>query len=210
MFEECAEPHNLFSTTTEWLAHMQWEHTLQWHCNARGHSLQTFGKEQDFENHMRTSHAGTFSESQLPILRRRSAQPAPETFLTCPLCSYVPAESSTESNHGKASRDLPNHLAAHLQSIALVSLPWRDDLEEVASSNRTSAPGARDSNSGIQDERSVSSFESVPLNINDDTESLDGEARETDKRLREHEWAFMMLPPYEGHGTDPILINFVS
>jgi ribosome biogenesis protein Nip4 len=201
----------MFSTTADWLTHMQWEHTLQWRCNARGHPPQTFGREQDFEDHMRISHAGTFSEPQLPLLKRRSAQPAPETFFSCPLCGYLPSECSEELGSGKKSEDLPNHVAAHLQDIALVSLPWRGDLEEIASSNTTSAPRARDSVLGLHDERSLSSFEDTPPELTDDTEPInEAQVGTPDRGLGEHEWAFIMLPHYEGHTTDPILVPFMS
>ncbi len=201
----------MFSTTADWLTHMQWEHTLQWRCNARGHPPQTFGREQDFEDHMRLSHAGTFSEPQLPLLKRRSAQPAPETFFSCPLCGYLPSECSEELGNGKKSEDLPNHVAAHLQDIALVSLPWRRDLEEIASSNTTSAPRARGSVLGLQDERSLSSFEDTPPELTDDTEPInEAQVGTPDRGFREHEWAFIMFPHYEGHMTDPILIPFMS
>lgn len=201
----------MFSTTADWLTHMQWEHTLQWRCNARGHPPQTFGREQDFEDHMRLSHAGTFSEPQLPLLKRRSAQPAPETFFSCPLCGYLPSECSEELGNGKKSEDLPNHVAAHLQDIALVSLPWRRDLEEIASSNTTSAPRARGSVLGLQDERSLSSFEDTPPELTDDIEPInEAQVGTPDRGFREHEWAFIMFPHYEGHMTDPILIPFMS
>jgi len=210
MFEECSEPHKIFSTTADWLTHMQWEHTLQWRCNARGHPPQTFRREQDFEDHMRLSHAGTFSEPQLPLLKRRSAQPAPETFFSCPLCGYLPSECSEELGNGKKSEDLPNHVAAHLQDIALVSLPWRGDLEEIVSSNTTSAPRARDSVLDLQDERPLSSFEDTPQELTDDTEPInEAQVGTPDRGFREHEWAFIMLPHYEGHRTDPILVPFM-
>jgi len=210
MFEECSEPHKMFSTTADWLNHMQWEHTLQWRCNARGHPPQTFRREQDFEDHMRLSHAGTFSEPQLPLLKRRSAQPAPETFFSCPLCGYLPSECSEELGNGKKSEDLPNHIAAHLQDIALVSLPWRGDLEEIVSSNTTSAPRARGSVLDLQDERPLSSFEDTPQELTDDTEPInEAQVGTPDRGFREHEWAFIMLPHYEGHRTDPILVPFM-
>lgn len=201
----------MFSTTADWLTHMQWEHTLQWRCNARGHPPQTFGGEQEFEDHMRLSHAGTFSESQLPVLKRRGAQPASETFFSCPLCGYLPSECSEELGNGKKSEDLPDHVAAHLQDIALVSLPWRGDLEGNASSNTTSPPRAIGSVLGLQDQRSLSSFEDTPPEITDDTEPInEAQVGKPDRGLREHEWAFIMLPHYEGHMTDPILIPFMS
>jgi len=160
---------------------------------------------------MRISHAGTFSEPQLPLLKRRSAQPAPETFFSCPLCGYLPSECSEELGSGKKSEDLPNHVAAHLQDIALVSLPWRGDLEEIASSNTTSAPRARDSVLGLHDERSLSSFEDTPPELTDDTEPInEAQVGTPDRGLGEHEWAFIMLPHYEGHTTDPILVPFMS
>ena len=211
MFEECAEPRRLFSTTADWLSHMQREHTLQWRCNAPGHLPQVFGKEQDFEDHMWSSHAGTFTESQLPVLKRRSIQPAAQTFLSCPLCSYLPSESLSPNVSGVSSEDLSTHVAAHLQSIALVSLPWREDLDEDASSNRTSAPGARDSILDLKDNISVLSFDDTPHNTTSDTEIDDvGRSEGSDERKsRNHEWEFIVLPPYEGHTADPILKGFV-
>ena len=211
MFEECAEPYTLFATTDAWLSHMQWEHTLQWRCNAPGHPPQYFAKEQDFDDHLRSSHAGTFTESQLPLLKRRSAQPAPKTFLSCPLCGHPPAESPDGIISGTCLEELPNHIAAHLQSIAVMSLPWREDLEEVASSNRTSAPRARDSVPDEEDRNSSMTFDESPHIITDETYvSNDETISKSDRVSRDSEWGFIILPPYDGHTTDPILRALVS
>ena len=211
MFEECTEPYTLFATTDAWLSHMQWEHTLQWRCNAPSHPPQYFAKEQDFDDHLRSSHAGTFTESQLPLLKRRSAQPAPKTFLSCPLCGHPPAESPDGITSGTCLEELPNHIAAHLQSIAVMSLPWREDLEEVASSNRTSAPRARDSVPDEEDRDSSMTFDESPHIITDETYvSNDETISKSDRVSRDSEWGFIILPPYDGHTTDPILRAFVS
>ena len=211
LFEECTEPHTLFATTEAWLSHMQLEHTIQWRCNAPGHPPQSFGKERDLDDHIRSSHAGTFTESQLPLLKRRSAQPAPETFVSCPLCGYPPAESPNRQNSGKYLEDLPNHIAVHLQSIAVMSLPWRDDFEEVVSSNRTSAPKARDSIPDLEDQLSDLSFDKSPRIVTDGSYVLNEETGiEQDSGSRDDEWGFIALPPYEGHTTDSVLRTFIS
>ena len=211
MFEECTEPYNLFATTDAWLSHMQWEHTIQWRCNAPGHPPRSFGKEQDFDDHLRSSHTGTFTESQLPLLKRRSAQPASQTFLSCPLCGCSSAQSSDGKVSGTCLEDLSSHVAAHLQSIAVMSLPWREDLEEVVSSNRTSAPRARDSILDNEDQISAMTFDESPRDFTDATYVFNDETGlKTDVASRDYEWGFIILPTYEGHTTDPVLRTFVS
>ena len=156
---------------------------------------------------MRSSHAGTFTESQLPFLKRRSAYPAAQLFISCPLCNYQAPELSSAEPGGSSLEDLSNHIAAHLQSIAIISLPWRDDLDENASSNRTSVPKARDSSFDLEDNQSALSFDDTPHNFNEIND--DGNRENSGMESRDDEWDFVVRPFYEGPMTDPILRRFV-
>jgi hypothetical protein len=86
MFEDCKQEHQLFNSTDDWFNHMRWQHTLEWSCQAPGHEDRIFHAQPDFEQHMRSHHAGSFTEFQLPTLISKSAKPSSSTFHVCPLC----------------------------------------------------------------------------------------------------------------------------
>ena len=101
-------------------------------------------------------HRDEFSESQLPFLINKSAKPCPDTFTAfararqsigaleditkvCPLCKFSPGETgmpskSASSVLGDASNGdivfkiILNHIASHMESVALLSLPAADGL----------------------------------------------------------------------------------
>lgn len=123
----CTEPPHMFGTSEEWLKHMQWEHDLQWRCSAPVHSPRVFDSERKFEEHLRRVHAGTFTESQLPTLKQRNLQPGSH-FAICPFCDYLPEGAELNDQQGAfTSTALQVHVIDHLKSIALISLPGRED-----------------------------------------------------------------------------------
>lgn len=173
---------------------------------------------------MRSSHRLSFAEAQLPTLKRRSARPAPVLFSSCPLCGAVPSQDGHANNQDDqpsirfseqqsttaASYRMQNHLALHLQSIALISLPWQDDVEEDFSSDRPEIRRAEDS-------LIFSNSEVTPGDASAYIPSLDPDIPPTfeDKGAGPNdantldEWDFMSHASYEGHYLDPVLQAFV-
>lgn len=86
-------------------------------------------------NHIREKHEEHISVDQIPTLLDACLRTFPTTDLSCPLCSKDEAEDS------RASLD---HIAEHIHSFALLSLPWAPDAPSVhpgvveESSNRVS------------------------------------------------------------------------
>ncbi|KAF4968448.1 hypothetical protein FSARC_4142 [Fusarium sarcochroum] len=163
LFEECKQGDALFHSVEEWLGHMQWQHTVLWTCQAPEHEKYIYDSETGLEEHIRHMHPGSFTEGQLPKLVDQGALPAPDTFamlclsfqatetaetvgefrVLCPICRDFPQPSALKEKEGEASHDLQSHIAGHLESIALLSLPDND------------LPGGEESNVKQSDENSI-------------------------------------------------------
>ena len=149
---------------------MKWQHTIVWFCPASQHKSQLFYSKIELEQHMRREHLNNFNESQLPILVQKCAQPMSDPFATlthqnnetssanmrsCPLCPFsidnVDTQPQTDLSLLGANdptdgidKTIRNHVAAHLESIALLSLPKQNDLENAAS-NELQSESAKNS-----------------------------------------------------------------
>lgn len=81
---------------------MQWQHTLTWFCPISQHREACFYSKDDLASHLRSEHAGTFSQSQLDVFTQKNARPASDLFeilagqsranfgtpSDCPLCLF--------------------------------------------------------------------------------------------------------------------------
>jgi len=233
VFEGCKDPQRLFRDRSAWLLHQQEAHTRQWTCTAASHIISIFETEQDFENHMRYDHAAGFKESQLPWYKSRSQGPSATTFTVCPLCGYEPADdrilsltTAKISDHNYkykraavVSEDISKHLAAHLQILSLKALPWQDDVEEAALSEKEASKHAEEGHGSDYTRSSLLLIDSdTSLKFEDDLEAIktieweidrDGNS-ESDGSLEfyetyENEWGFVPRPEYYGHDRDPVL-----
>ncbi|KAF2805712.1 uncharacterized protein BDZ99DRAFT_396002, partial [Mytilinidion resinicola] len=110
VFKECDSPYEIYSSSKEWLSHMSTRHRMRWQCFATGHEPLLCKTSEDFETHMRTVHAGSFSDKQLPFILEISAQPITPTLEHCPFCSI-------------SDGDIEGHVSGHLREFALRSLP---------------------------------------------------------------------------------------
>src|SRR6266498_3702658 len=131
LFEDCGESRRLFRDRASWLTHMQKGHTVQWSCTVAGHAPCVMGTEKSFEDHMRSVHAGAFTEAQLPWLKKRSQGPSNVIFTSCFLCGHVPLEEDMlkesmlqgisldrEHDYRRVLSDcLAKHIASHLESL---------------------------------------------------------------------------------------------
>ncbi|RSL95734.1 hypothetical protein CEP52_011908 [Fusarium oligoseptatum] len=117
VFEECDNPSEIYSSSKEWLSHMRNRHRMGWQCFATDHEPLVYDRPEEFEEHMKTDHAGSFPDDQLPFIVEISAQPITPTLEHCPFCS-------------ETADNLEEHVGQHLQEFALHSLPWPDDVKE--------------------------------------------------------------------------------
>ncbi|KAL8996716.1 MAG: hypothetical protein Q9169_003831 [Polycauliona sp. 2 TL-2023] len=148
---------------------MRWQHTLVWSCQAPRHTDLQFDTSEECEMHMRREHSEDISIDQLSLLVEKSAHPAadpidvlvrsekdgPEDRSVCPLCPFATGNSrapeplslvpnaSASAEAGKLMRD---HVAEHLESIALLSLPEQE--VDDAASDEVQSESARLSSHG--------------------------------------------------------------
>jgi hypothetical protein len=80
---------------------------------------------------MLSEHRDTFTDSQLNMLVWTNSKAASRPFSLCPLCRRFPEDCHTvEDQKSKELPDnLPRHIAGHLKSLAMLSLPPRGDIE---------------------------------------------------------------------------------
>jgi hypothetical protein len=212
---------------------MQETHTKQWTCTAAGHKVCIFETEQGFEDHMRSDHAGGFKETQLPWYKKRSQGPSASTFTACPLCGYEPTEekvmtlaAAKGSDHnqkyerGKViSEDVARHLALHLQALSMKALPWQEDVEEEAPSEKTASKHANEGHESDDDRSSLLLIDNnTSLQFDDNPQVIQAIGAETEDcgvtdsddilkpyETYEEEWGFIRRPEYYGHDRDPVL-----
>jgi hypothetical protein len=150
LFDDCAVGDTLIQSADEWMKHMQWSHTVVWCCLAPGHESNIYDSSTELEEHIRTHHLGSFTESQLPSLIQRGARPAPDTlgiwakknfktespdtpFNYCVLCHNFQTKTQTDSpGESSPPSGLHDHLLKHLETVALLSLPETEAADDVS------------------------------------------------------------------------------
>lgn len=194
---------------------------------------------------MRLEHVGVFTESQLPIIVQKCARPtsnmfsllaparqgnikASDMFSACPLCpfswnkgdraTYSPSsgQRAAEDLTDACSKTIQDHLASHLELIALLSLPERDDLDDADSDKRQS---------DVEDNREKDDIEQDDDNLSADSPDeldillADGPLEEClplDEYLMQNGWTFVFDAPrvrftrFPEQGQDPTLQEFVK
>ncbi|KAL9000163.1 MAG: hypothetical protein Q9188_005729 [Gyalolechia gomerana] len=244
LFEGCSRPNEQYQSFDEWISHMKWQHTLVWSCQAPRHTHLKFGTNAECEAHMRQEHIQEISSAQVALLVEKSAQPAadplevllrvgeaePQDRSVCPLCPFavenirvrdpkalVP-DASTSIDGMKQMRD---HIAAHLESIALLSLPERAELDNAASDEVQSESAKRSSRGTDQDQESLPPTCDAWHEYNAarwTEESVFGTteyAQDIVSTNENEDWTFIMSS-FRAHesrldpGQDPVLFPFVE
>ena len=196
LFEECNEPEVIYKHSDHWLKHMR-QHTLRWYCNAKSHGVQKFDDQLDYEDHMRESHEGAFTESQLPLLVKQSARTTGPMFQSCPFCG---------EDHALNMGCLDDHIVGHLRHLALKSLPpAEDDLsEKLNGGTGDSICSPRGATSTIRKD----SERRIQPDYEDSIESEDSstEIVHQSTGTRDSDWGFVLgaprAPPYNGELED--------
>lgn len=145
LYPDCPTPHSRYSSSQEWLLHMEEIHIpRQWVCDS--HPELTFPTENLFCEHIMSGHDPTISTKHLAALAQVSTRPVTPVFLLCPLCAEIPHKivekiesSAIEPNSPLFYRTLNQHIKKHLQTLALTSLDWL--------SNGTASKGGDDEES---------------------------------------------------------------
>ena len=96
-----------------------------WVCFACNETVQ-FDREDDFVMHTLEEHHDTISNDQICALKAICKRSVPTEINSCPLCA-----KPTENDTGVDKGALIDHVAEHVHSFSLRSLPWPaiDDLE---------------------------------------------------------------------------------
>ena len=107
-FSGCSSQDHFFSSRNAWYMHETQEHRCVWHCNVEGHDI--YDTKELFIGHMSQSHGTKLSAEQMtnlaPMFRRTDRRSSGK----CNLCF-------------RKSKSLCDHVARHLERIALFALP---------------------------------------------------------------------------------------
>jgi len=107
-FSGCGLQDHFFENQNAWYLHETQEHRFSWHCNVEGHS--TYNTQELFLDHISQSHSTKLSREQTTDLAPMFRRAVHNSTGGCNLCF-------------RESKDLCNHVARHLERIALFALP---------------------------------------------------------------------------------------
>jgi hypothetical protein len=131
---------------------------MRWQCFAIDHEPLLCDRPEEFEEHMKTDHAGGFPDDQLPFIVEISARPITPTLERCPFCS-------------ETAENLEEHVGQHLREFALHSLPWPDYAEEGSQGGSQWQSDSKSSKKCTQETVEEARDSLPPLNFDNVTES---------------------------------------
>ncbi|KAL8898097.1 MAG: hypothetical protein Q9207_006873 [Kuettlingeria erythrocarpa] len=244
LFEDCTRSTEQYQSLDDWIAHMQWQHTRKWSCQAPGHTQLRFDTSGECEAHMQEEHGENFSAAQVALLVEKSRHPAADPLeqlvrsentdcqerSVCPLCKFAVGDGRIHDPLGlvpdtsvgiDGMKQMRDHIAGHLESIALLSLPERDEIDNAAS-NEVQSESAKVSSRGADSDRQALWQTSDAWNEynlirwNDET-LLDNPdySRAATPLGDDEDWVFVTsrtlahAPPFDP-GQDPVLLPFVE
>lgn len=115
----------------QWSEHI---HSERWYCDVDHNELSIgpseFDEKVEFMNHLNTFHGDKLTQSRILGRLRRNRRIATRDPFVCPLCDCVPSDVA-ERLSDKPYELLWKHIAAHLKSVAFLSLSYIEvDQEE--------------------------------------------------------------------------------
>ncbi|RSL48779.1 hypothetical protein CEP53_009416 [Fusarium sp. AF-6] len=171
VYENCDNADAMYVTTVEWKQHIKDAHSrARWICDpcwlgSDSHEQFEFDTQQEWHHHTVTEHGDEVDEndlSDLAELSQRTGVPP----IACPLCYEDAALQHPETD---------KHLAEHIHSFALKSLPWDligpDDETRVSfgssirKSHSSTGSAASTANSHTDDNDEVMGFEALVRTI---------------------------------------------
>ncbi|KAI9643120.1 hypothetical protein NHQ30_008855 [Ciborinia camelliae] len=121
LFEGCRQRGKSYSSFKDWQAHLNLPHYEPWRCPLHPDDLDgepLFDGVLNFEDHLITSHP--YLGHLIATYLIRDSTKLAVLPLWCFLCF---------EKHSSVS-ELQTHMAKHFESMSLLALPWRDDIEE--------------------------------------------------------------------------------
>ena len=119
VLDDCSQPEQLYRTRKEWVEHMRAGHksAQYWLCFACSEPTK-FDEEAHFMLHLQNQHGDAISTDQIPIFVEDCVCTVPLALYSCPLClPEAWADCDPEA--------LMDHVAEHVHSFSLNSLPWQ-------------------------------------------------------------------------------------
>ena len=118
-YDGCTEPNVLYYSWEEWTRHEQCAHQQSiWRCPE--HPQHEYVELAAYEDHVRTYHAASIHQQLSSELVKSQESVSQVCDRPCPFCRF----------EIERSIDLQQHIAGHLESIALLALPHMDDTDE--------------------------------------------------------------------------------
>lgn len=170
LHSDCPSPEVLFDNSKSWKQHMRYDHAPWiWRCHEctaeqpapalRSKLPLEFESEQNYILHMEQNHNPPLSTDEILALSKLGVRRRALDVTECIICGQDSSEVSLATGSGMSTASdkqeaLLDHMRQHLQSLALISLPWdangqdtNENLSEVtveAQSTETSKEGAQD------------------------------------------------------------------
>ena len=117
-YADCPSPDVLYDNRDEWLRHEQWTHRRVWRCPE--HPQLEFTEQSTYKSHVKDRHAERMENLLSPALIEAQKFTLQTIDRPCPFCHAI-FEDNTK---------MQEHVASHLETIALLSLPNLDDLDQ--------------------------------------------------------------------------------
>lgn len=108
----------MYAARRDWIFHEVQTHLRQWNCRLCDH--EAFQQEDALGKHISTQHADRIKPTQIPAMLRISESKLKES--TIHRCEFCYLEDSVVN--------LLDHMAGHMEQLALFTLPTGDDDEE--------------------------------------------------------------------------------
>lgn len=134
---------------------MAYQHTKVWSCQAEGHEDQFFQSADALISHLQGDHTSEIIPEQISFMVDKCTKPAPDVFaalasrsqqsnilLACPFCEEdetrveVVGDSVGASFPKNSYKRIRDHICGHLETLALLSLPEREDVDRTGSITR--------------------------------------------------------------------------
>ena len=152
-YTDCEKGDQLYDSWKDWTTHERWAHTRVWRCAI--HSSETHHSALSFKEHLQKDHSIS-SDLEHQQLSSLSAHLDETVTRDCPFCLC-----SIEDKD-----QLQNHIATHLQKIAIFALPRSTDIEDEPEEENTSnkankfdqASQQMGSQEGVEDINNIDEF----------------------------------------------------
>lgn len=140
LFQHCDAAGKTYRTFAEWQKHLRRRHIRHWKCHLEHDDESdptldrfTYETELECENHLIHDHPElNYYQALGSVGKAAKREVLPEQCFVC-LKSFTKTTAVPD-----IQQDIQRHIASHLQTIFILALPWRDDIEpdDMVSSNR--------------------------------------------------------------------------